>query len=291
MPTLRRALVAAGAVTAVGAAVLAPAAFAGDGKPDHPTATGLHGVGLVDGVELVRFTTGDPSSAHSIGTVELDGDEHLVGLDYRVQDGELYGVGDAGGLYVVDDATAASERIGRLTVDLVGESFGVDFNPAADALRVVSDSGQNLRQPFATMPLAATATDTALTDPAVPPATGTVPARGVTGAAYTNNDLAAGTATTLFDLDSALDRVAVQSPANAGTLAPTGSLPADIGSDAGFDIHTTLDEGVAADNAAYAAVEVDGVQRLWAVDVLTGGATDLGAFPVAVTDLALGLDR
>ncbi|MBW0136581.1 DUF4394 domain-containing protein [Pseudonocardia abyssalis] len=36
--------------------------------------------------------------------------------------------------------------------------------------------------------------------------------------------------------------VAIRSPANAGTLAPTGTLPVDIGSDAGFDIHSTLAE-------------------------------------------------
>lgn len=290
MATLRRALIAAGAITAVGAAVLAPQAFATADK-DAPKGKGLQVVGLVDGVTLVGFSTKDPGRAHEIGTVELDGDEHLVGIDYRVQDGELYGVGDGGGLYRIDDAGAGAEKIGQLTVDLEGEHFGVDFNPAANALRITSDTGQNLRQPFATMPLAATAVDGELTNPAVPPATGTVPATGVTGAAYTNNDLEATTATTLFDLDTALDRVALQSPANAGTLAPTGSLPAGIGPDAGFDVYSTLDDGVTTGNAAFAAVEVDGEQRLWLVDVLTGGATDLGAFEQDVTDLAVRLDQ
>ncbi len=141
------------------------------------------------------------------------------------------------------------------------------------------------------MPLAATAQDAALTDPAVAPATGTVPARGVTGAAYANNDVDPTTATTLFDLDTALDRVALQSPANTGTLAPTGGLPADTGPDAGFDIRTTLDGGRADGNTACATVEVDGERRLWLVDVLTGTATDRGAFGMDVTDLALPLDR
>ncbi len=286
MPMLRRALIATGAVTAVGAAVLAPQAFATD-DGDH--STGPDAVGLVDGTVLVGFPTAHPDRVHEIGAVELDGDERLVGIDYRVQDGELYGVGDEGGLYRIDDATARAERIGELTVALRGEEFGVDFNPAADALRIVSDAGQNLRQPFATMPLAATAEDAPLTNPAVAPATGTVPATGVTAAAYTNNDGDATTATTLFDLDTALDRVAVQSPANAGTLAPTGGLPADIGPDAGFDIRTVLAGGRAAGNTAYATVEVDGERRLWLVDVLTGGATDLGALGADVTDLAVAL--
>ncbi|MBC8090982.1 MAG: DUF4394 domain-containing protein, partial [Pseudonocardia sp.] len=130
-----------------------------------------------------------------------------------------------------------------------------------------------------------------LTNPAVAPATGTVPALGVTAAAYTNNDVEAATATTLFDLDTVLNRVAIQSPANAGTLAPTGTLPADIGSDAGFDIYSTLSDGVADGNAAFAAVDVDGAKRLWSVDVLTGGAADLGEFGADVTDLAVKLDQ
>jgi uncharacterized protein DUF4394 len=175
-------------------------------------------------------------------------------------------------------------------VPLDGTSFGVDFNPAANALRIVSDTGQNLRQPFA-VPDAPTAVDTALTNPAVAPATGTVPATGVTAAGYTNNDVEAATATTLFDLDTVLDRVAVQSPANAGALAPTGTLPADIGPDAGLDVHSTLAGGRAVDNDAYATVGVGGERRLWAVDLLSGAAVDRGMFPVPVVDLAVQLQR
>lgn len=287
--TFRRALIAAAAVTTVGAAVFAPTAFATDDEDGY--GKGLYAVGLVDGNTLVGFDTGDVGAAYEIGEVELDEDLYLVGIDYRVQDGGLYGVGNLGGLYLIDDEKADAEKIGRLTVPLVGVDFAVDFNPAANALRVLSDTGQNLRQPFATTPLAATVADTPLTNPAVAPATGTVPALGVTGAAYTNNDLDAATATTLFDLDTVLNRVAIQSPANAGTLAPTGTLPADIGPDAGFDIYSTLSDGVSDGNAAFATVEVDGERVLWAVDVLTGGAYELGAFGYEVTDLAVQLDQ
>ncbi|GAA2539286.1 DUF4394 domain-containing protein [Pseudonocardia hydrocarbonoxydans] len=287
--TFRRALIAAAAITTVSAAVIAPAAFATDDK--GAPGKGLHAVGLVDGSTLVGFDTTDAGSVYEIGEVPLDKDSRLVGIDYRVQDGGLYGVGDLGGLYLIDDENADSELIGQLTVALVGDDFAVDFNPAANALRILSDTGQNLRQPFATTPLAATVADTPLTNPAVAPATGTVPALGVNGAAYTNNDLDAGTATTLFDLDTTLDRVAVQSPANAGTLAPTGSLPADIGSDVGFDIYTSLTDGVADGNTAFATVEVDGERHLWVVDVLTGGATDIGTLDYDVTDLAVQLDQ
>ena len=33
----------------------------------------------------------------------------------------------------------------QLTIPLDGTVFGVDFNPAADRLRIISDTGQNLR--------------------------------------------------------------------------------------------------------------------------------------------------
>ena len=67
---------------------------------------------------------------------------------------------------------------GWLSVALTGTNFGVDFNPAADRLRVISDTGQNLRHDLT----AGTTTVDGLT---YPPAT--TPATGVTGAAYTNN--------------------------------------------------------------------------------------------------------
>ncbi|RLV69731.1 hypothetical protein STAN_5259 [Streptomyces sp. CBMAI 2042] len=113
---------------------------------------------------------------------------------------------------------------------------------------------------------------------------------GVTGAAYTNNDLDAATATTLFDIDTLADRVSLQSPANAGTLAPTGNLGVNAGPDAGFDIYFSPKYGT---NQGFAALNTAGAARLYAVDVLTGAARDLGAFPQRrqVTDLALPLDQ
>ena len=106
-----------------------------------------------------------------------------------------------------------------------------------------------------------------LTDP---PAT--TPSTGVSAAAYTNNDLDTDTATTLFDLDTALDQVAVQAPANAGSLSATGKLGVDAGSDAGFDI-------AGKDNRGWATLSVGGKYRLYSVSLLTGEVTSKGSFP------------
>ena len=87
-----------------------------------------------------------PDRTRHIGYVTgLTGtDTALVGIDFRVQDGKLYGVGNGGGVYTIDTTTAEATFVNALTVPLAGTSFGVDFNPAADRLRIVSDTGQNL---------------------------------------------------------------------------------------------------------------------------------------------------
>ncbi len=251
---------------------------------------GLSAIGLTHDQRLVTFHTGAPAAARSLGRVDgLEKDTKLVGIDFRVQNGKLYGVGDQGGIYTLDTHSAQAKKVSRLTVELEGEYFGVDFNPAADRLRVISDTGQNLRHNIDDKAAPTTTTvDGTLTNPATPPSTERPTAKGVTGAAYTNNDLAAGTATTLFDVDTTNDRVSLQSPANAGSLAPTGGLGVKAGPSAGFDIHYDPNTGT---NHGYATLHVDGAAGLYRVDVLTGAATSKGAFPakLQVTDLALNL--
>jgi hypothetical protein len=192
-------------------------------------------LGLTADQRLVRFKECEPRRLSEIGTVFglQDDDTTLVGIDFRVQDGELYGLGDGGGIYTLDTSTAEA-KVTELTVDLQGDFFGVDFNLAANALRIISDTGQNLRHPFAGPLQFQTQTDTPLN---YTPGTN---ATGVTGAAYTNNDLAASTNTTLFDIDTMLDQVSIQSPPNNGSLAPTGPLTLDADNSVGFDIYTQL---------------------------------------------------
>lgn len=250
-----------------------------------PPATRTVATGLTADQRIVRFRVDRPRNTESLGKVRgLTGDRKLIGIDYRVQNGKLYGVGDRGGIYTLSRARAT--KVSRLSVPLQGRSFGVDFNPAANRLRVISDTGQNLRHniddPAGAPAAGTTAVDGTLTNPPVPPATTGATARGVTAAAYTNNDLNASTATTLFDLDTALDQVSVQSPANAGNLAPTGKLGVDAGSDAGFDILTSGTR-----NTGYATLRVGGAQRLYQVNLLNGSVAKAGTFDKAVVDLAL----
>ena len=278
-------------------AVIAPTTASATQPAQGPSPARLFAVGLADGgTDLVLFRTDRPGRLDGSAEVRglVDGERRLVGIDVRVQNGKLYGVGERGGLYVIDQRGRAT-KVGALSVPLEGTAFGVDFNPAANALRVISDTGQDLRQPFPAAvagaysdgPAAPTVVDGPLTNPATPPATARVAATGVTGAAYVNNDLDPVTGTNLFDLDTALDRVSQQVPANDGTLAPTGGLRVDASLDAGFDVYSTLTAGATTSNQAFATLGTAQGYRLYAVDLLSGATQDLGAFRQPVTDIAV----
>jgi hypothetical protein len=244
-------------------------------------------VALTDGgTRIARFTVDRPGTLSPIGgaITGLEGDIRLVGIDRRVQDGRLYGVGNSGGVYRMSGANAI--KVGQLSVALDGSSFGMDFNPAANALRIVSNQGQNLRQPFGpdNAPLGATVADTSLNS-------GGAPALGIVAAGYTNNDLSDTTATTLFDIDTNNDQVAIQAPANAGSLSPTGKLGVGAGASVGFDIYSEVEDGATVANFGFAAIPTGTANRFHFVDLLTGRVTYIGRFPTRVTDIAIDLDR
>ena len=277
------------AIAAVSVMVVAPAVADSTSKPggNRPSSTAgsFNVVGLGGaGTTLVKFDTRTGAAGRAATVSGLSGgDTALTGIDYRVQDGKLYGVGNdaaSAGIYSINPDTGVATPFATLTLALSGTAFGVDFNPAANALRIVSNTGQNLRQPFAS-PVGPTVKDTDLT---YPPAAGVV--AGVTAAAYTNNDLDASTGTTLFDLDTALDQVAIQSPANSGTLAVTGKLGLDATGDVGFDIYSTLSRSGATEDVRGVAV-INGSS--YEISLLTGKATRLGPVGRGITDIAIPL--
>lgn len=304
--TIRRCLVALAAAAAAGLAPLAaqanddncasgPAAV-GASTGDFSLNAALRIVGLTGDGQLVCFSDKQPGKVKTIGSVNgLSTDTRLLAIDFRPQDGLLYGLGNAGGLYTVDTTNALVSLVGRLTVELTGASTTIDFNPAANALRIIGSNGQNLRQPFATMPLAATANDGRLNfnitiaanvanaDPTVTTTTTTATtssanfAAGIVGAAYINNDVDTRTATALFVLDATADRIALQSPANSGFLVPTGNLGVNASGVAGFDIYSVVRGGVTVAQRALAALNVGGTVGLYDVDPLTGAASPRGA--------------
>jgi hypothetical protein len=245
---------------------------------------------LTEDQRLLRFRECNPDWPREIGSVSglQAQDMKLVGIDFRVQDGQLYGLGNGGGIYTIDTKTAVATMVSRLTVPLDGDFFGVDFNPAANALRIISNTGQNLRQPFMGPLAGMTQTDGTLNYPGQIPIN---PATGLTGAAYTNNDLDPNTGTTLFDIDTSLNQVAIQSPPNAGMLVATGMLTVDADTPVGFDIYTTLKDGVAVNNSGFASLVVGGVPGFYRVNFLTGQAFLIDYFRDPVIDIAIPLNQ
>ena len=262
----------------------------GEARDDERSRNDLRVIGLTDEGQLVSFRARSPERTRQIGYVTgfTGTDTALVGIDFRVQDGKLYGVGNGGGVYTIDPTTAEATFVNALTVALVGTTFGVDFNPAADRLRIISDAGQNLAHNVNDGGVtAANATLTYTAPPAM-----AVPALGVTAAAYTNNDLnQPSTGTTLFDLDTTLDQVAIQSPPGNGILVATGKLGVDAVAASGFDIYSLLDDGVTVANFPFATLAVNGEYRFYSVNVTTGQAISLGRFDEAVVDIAIPLGQ
>lgn len=260
-----------------------------EGRDDERPRYDLSVIGLTDDGRLVSFRARSPQRTKDIGYVSgLTGsDTGIVGIDFRVQDGQLYGVGNGGGVYRIDPRTAEATFVNALTVPLAGTAFGVDFNPAADRLRIVSDTGQNLAHNVNDGGV--TVANATLTYTA-PPA-GAVAALGVTAGAYTNNDLNPNTATTLVDLDTMLDQAVIQSPPGNGFLVATGKLGVDASAAAGFDIYSLLSDGVTVGNFPFATLSVNGRYRFYSVNLTTGQAFSLGRLGDAVVDIAIPLLR
>lgn len=205
----------------------------------------------------------------SVSITGMQSGENMVGIDYRPADGQLYGVGSSGRIYVVNPSTGAATLKSTLAPDaadttapfttLNGTDFGVDFNPAADRLRIVSNTGQSLRINVDT---GATTTDGNIN--------GGPAGTTVTAAAYTNSF--AGTAsTTLFVIDSSNSTLYTQNPPNNGTL----SVPVSLGLGAGYVGAFDIDGRT---NKAYAVMTVGGARNLYAINLgATGGAATLVA--------------
>ncbi|RDC54201.1 DUF4394 domain-containing protein [Pedobacter chinensis] len=221
--------------------------------------------------KLLLINAKNPSSVTAQVSISgLQTGETILGIDFRPATGQLYGIGSTSRLYVIDYKTGVARSISTapFTPALNGTSVGFDFNPTVDRIRVVTNTGQNLR---------------------LNPETGTVmiadgAINGITNArissvAYTQNK-AGATTTVLFDIDAATDKLYKQDPPNDGKLVEVGSLGYDVNEMGGFDINPD-------ESAAIAALSVGGTSALYTVDTNTGKASKIGNLPVNITALAI----
>jgi hypothetical protein len=215
--------------------------------------------------KLLSFDRATPGTIRTTATVTgLQAGESLVGIDHRPADGLLYGVGSSGRIYTLNGTTGAATVKSTLAPDatdttapftaLAGTEFGVDFNPVADRLRIVSNTGQSLRINVDT---GATTTDGSINGGAANTA--------ITAAAYTNS-FAGTSTTTLFVIDAANGTLYTQNPPNNGTLASPVALGLAATNVAGFDID-------ARNNTGYAVMTVAGVRSLYSVNLAPAAGT------------------
>ena len=223
-------------------------------------------VALTASNKLISFDRATPGSlVGSVNVTGLSAGESLLGIDYRPADSQLYGLTSGGrivtlapdtGVATVKSTLAAMAGDDNPFSALSGTDFAVDFNPLADRLRVVSDTGQNLR---INVDSGATTTDGVINRS---------PAAVVFGAAYTNSVMGT-TATALYDLERSSNVLAKQDPPNNGTLIDVGALGAMFTGAAGFDI-AGGDNGLPLVAGRTAA---SGPYVLYQVNLLTGAAT------------------
>ncbi len=222
-------------------------------------------VGLTSNSTLITFNANTPGTTSApVPVTGLNAGDILKGIDFRPATGALYGFaqnGTTGNLYTINSVTGAATFASTLSTSLSGTSFGIDFNPVPDRLRVVTDADQNLRINVDT---GVTTVDTALAYAAADANVGANP--NVIAAGYTNSVPGVVASTQLFVIDSTLGILALQNPPNNGTLNTIGSLGTTVGVNTPFDIEGST-------GFAYAVL---GGNALSQINLATGAATLLG---------------
>ena len=182
---------------------------------------------------LLGFSPRSPNTLTSTVAIAAPAGESVVGIDIRPIDGLLYAVTLAadgtGRVYTVNTTSGALTAVATISVPLQGTVFSVDFNPMANALRVIGTGGQSLAVNLTTSP------GTATVNGSVNLAGTSAPT--VIGAAYLNSGLstATATATALYSIEASTGILATQAVAT-GTLTAIGSLARTVSLGAGFDI-------------------------------------------------------
>ena len=262
------------------AALLCGCAFLSVPEPQTSTGTPRKEIirALTNEMEIITVNAGQPENVLSrIEIEDLPDGEVLIGMDYRIAKGVLFALGRKGVLYTINTQTGVATAVSASPIKpvLEGRTFGFDFNPVADRIRVVSNTGQNLRLHPDTGAVAAI--DPVLTYAAGDPQGNHKPE--LVGAAYTYN-LKDDKLTTNYAIDRRLGMLVTQgsvegttpvvSP-NTGLLRTVGSLGLGPLLNASFDIADVTGAGFAA-----VRTTANGATRLVLINLQNGKAEALG---------------
>ncbi len=248
----------------------------------------------VTATDLLIFDTSTPGTATTKAITGLAAGDSIHGLDIRPFDGKLYAMtvndlSKEGRIYTIDGTTGAATQVGTGSfATLTSSFFGFDFNPVVDRIRIVGDTGENLR----VNPNTGARADTPTNDTALNPA-GSI----VTSVAYDRSinfkpDAAtaapAGTVTTLFGIDSTSNKL-VRIGGVDGSPSPNGGVVTAIG-DLGIDVVATgngFDIDGGSGQAFAVQSEIGKGSQLYTINLTTGAATLVGALPSDVRAFAI----
>src|SRR5262245_6134671 len=184
----------------------------------------------------------------------------VLGIDVRPADQMLYALAADGTVYTVDPATGRATMKSKLERTLApGVIATVDFNPAADRLRIIGNDGVNLR---ANVDDGKVTVDGSLKFAETDMHKGEKP--NVVAGAYINS-VKGAKETALYDIDATIGGLLKQAPPNDGVLTAVGKLGTPKFTTAAFDIWS---DGMGK-NEAWLMVG----DWLHSVDLATGKAT------------------
>src|SRR6476620_1108301 len=244
--------------------------------------TGVYAVpvaGLTVSNRLVFFDSSSPSSvAAYVSIIGLQSGERVLGIDFRPLTGQIFALGSTSRLYTLIPITGAATPVGNapFTPLLSGIEFGLDFDAATDSLRVVSNTGQNLRlDPNSGSVLAV---DTPLSFAAGEPEVGMMP--DISGVAYTKNFNGA-VATTLYAIDWRRGRLERIGSPDGSPVSPNSGQVFNVGTlGTGFQITEMVGLDSAANSGtAYAALRSGDAlssSTFFTINLATGSVTQQG---------------
>lgn len=218
----------------------------------------------------------DQASGKAGKSVAISGASDLLGIDVRPADGMLYGVTRSGSVVTIDPASGKATEKSKLKTALPADITVIDFNPAADRLRLIGKGGANLR---ANVDDGSVTTDGGLKFADNDMHKGEK--ANVVAAAYTNS-VKGAKETTLYNIDATIGGLLKQAPPNDGILNAVGKLGVQASGPMAFDIMADAQ----GNNAAWLLAG----GTLHKVNLASGTATPAGKVTGAsgtITDIAI----
>jgi len=211
---------------------------------------------------LIRFDKKSPEEIdRSMAVTGQPAGVTFVGIDFQPATGDLYGAGTDSRIYRISVNSGFALPVdGPFEPALNGTSFGFDFNPVPNRIRIVSDADQNLR--------CNQNNGTCVQDGNLNRGTENP---NIVGSAYTNSAFSttAPAGTQLFAIDSETDTLYEQAPPNEGTLINPVPVDLNVKPRTGFDI-------AGAANGGLVSTVKGGKSRLYKVNIGTGNAKKMG---------------